>query len=177
MQKKSDTLFNFLEVMAWLGLVGFAIQTLKIAFNFVYGFFNRDAIKEIFTKTDLTDLFTNERSSYVLIVTIFLSTYILKTSIFYVVTRIFKKLNFVKPFDKEISKNIKLMSYLSFTTGILGFYGISIIQLAYKGVEIHNRDISELTRGGYMMMGGILYIIAKIFDKGIEIQGENELTV
>jgi hypothetical protein len=106
---------------------------------------------------------------------------VLKACIFYLIINILydKKLNMSQPFNKEVGRFMFRISYLCLFIGFFCFLGVKYTEWVVKqGIEMP--DIQYLRLGGadvWLFMGVVLYVIAQIFKRGIEIQSENELTV
>ena len=84
-----------------------------------------------------------------------------------------------QPFNNEVRRFIFLLSYIAFVIGLFSGYGIKYSGwLIMQGVKMP--DTHFLRFGGadvWLFMAVILFVIAQIFKRGIEIQTENELTV
>ena len=85
----------------------------------------------------------------------------------------------LQPFSREVRDFIIRVSYLAFGTGLFTVWGVKYTEwLIAKGVKMP--DMLHLRLGGvdvWLFMGVILFVIAHIFKRGIEIQTENELTI
>jgi hypothetical protein len=92
--------------------------------------------------------------------------------------KIFLKINLVKPFSEDVSRLISGIGYVALGIGILEqIVNKNCDWLAKQGVALPDLQ-SVLGRGGeFLLLGGIIFIIAQVFKRGIEIQTENELTV
>jgi hypothetical protein len=103
---------------------------------------------------------------------------VLKAYLFYLVVKIFQKLNLVKPFDIEIAKLIEKISYEVVSIAI-----VSVIARQYTKRFIHRGyEVSHVEKywndaAAFLMMAAILFVISQVFKKGIELQNENDLTV
>jgi Protein of unknown function (DUF2975) len=90
-----------------------------------------------------------------------------------------KKLDFARPFKKELYQFIQILAYLTFGIGLFSSWGGKYtLWLSQKGVKMP--DIQQLNLSGadvWLFMGVVLLVIAQIFKRGIEIQEENDLTV
>ena len=84
-----------------------------------------------------------------------------------------------QPFSKEVRRFIFLLSYIALVIGLFSGYGVKYSGwLIKQGVKMP--DTHYLRLGGadvWLFMAVILFVIAQIFKRGIEIQTENELTV
>ena len=88
------------------------------------------------------------------------------------------KLNLVEPFNAEIAKLIEKISYEAFSIAV-----VSIIAHQYtKGLIRSGYEVSQAEKywddtAAFLMMAAIIFVISQIFNKGIELQRDNELTV
>jgi hypothetical protein len=103
---------------------------------------------------------------------------LLKAYLFYVVIRLLGKLNLSKPFNSFVSEQITQISYYTFSIGILSY----IAQQTAKNLQHHGYVIDNLNEfwadsQAFILMAAVIYVIATIFKKGVEIQNENDLTV
>jgi hypothetical protein len=85
----------------------------------------------------------------------------------------------VEPFNAKVGTFINRISFLALLIGLFSIWGTKYTKwLLAKGVLIP--DIEDLHLGGgdvWLFMAIILFVIAKIYKRGIEIQEEHELTV
>ena len=106
---------------------------------------------------------------------------VMKAWIFYLIIKILhdKKLNIAQPFNKTVRRFILKVSFMTLLIGLFSAWGVKYSEwLIKQGVKIP--DIQYLRLGGadvWLFMSVILFVIAQIFKRGIEIQTENELTV
>ena len=106
---------------------------------------------------------------------------VMKALIFYLIVKILhdKKLNLSEPFSKELRSLIINVSYLSLGIGLFSYWGIHYSEwLVNQNVKMP--DIQHLGFGGadvWLFMSVILFVIAQIFKRGIELQEENDLTI
>jgi len=102
----------------------------------------------------------------------------LKAFLFYLVVKIFLKINLVNPFSEDVSLLISRIGYIALTIGILTIIANKYCDwLTKKGVTF--RDLQSVLGGAgeFLLLGAIIFIIAQVFKRGIEIQTENALTV
>lgn len=98
----------------------------------------------------------------------------LQAYLFLQVIKIIDKINIVRPFSKKVGNLISKMSGIAIQIGVTAVLG-NIYSELFIGKDIDIKFGSEWT--GYLFFAGILYVIAQIFKRGIELQSENELTV
>ena len=101
---------------------------------------------------------------------------VLKAVLFYVVIELLYKLDLSKPFNRFVSKKITQISYFTFSIGLISF----IARQTAKNLQHHGYFTDNLNQfwadsQAFILMAAIIYVIATIFKKGIEIQEENDL--
>ena len=89
-------------------------------------------------------------------------------------SKIFRILRLEKPFSEGVTALISHMSYVALGTGILALAAEGYTEwISRQGV-----DISKNWNGGsFLLLAGIIFILAEVFKRGTELQSENELTV
>ncbi len=103
---------------------------------------------------------------------------ILKAVLFYVVIVLVTKIDLAKPFSSFVAKQISQISYYTFSIGLISYIARQIAKnLMHHGYEIDNLNQFWEDSQAFILMAAVIYIIATIFSKGVEIQNENELTV
>jgi hypothetical protein len=175
-------ILRILLVLSWIIFAGLGIEAggfiTKTFANLVLP--PEDAAK-FWRQADLTALYRHNQSQYVMLASIVIITTVLKALMFYFIVRILhsKELNLSKPFNNVVRRFLLIIAYLALGIGIFSLWGSKFSgQLISQGVAIP--DIQQLRLGGadvWLFMAVILFVIAQIFKRGIEIQSENELTV
>ena len=164
-----------MKVISWIVFIGLCIKTgaLVIAF-FKSLFINSDAAKDLPMDINLSGLYHFNTMHYIVIVLLILLFLLFKTFIFYLVIKVFSRVNLNRPFSFNVADIVTKISYVSFGTGLVGV-GANIYTelLVKKGAYVPlNWEYSE-----FLFMAGIIFILAQLFKRGIEIQSENELTI
>jgi hypothetical protein len=81
-------------------------------------------------------------------------------------------------FSDYAAKKITQISYYAFSIGILSYVARQTTKnLSQHGYEIDKLDSFWVDSQAFILMAAVVYIIAAIFQKGVELQNENELTV
>jgi len=175
-------ILNVLYILSWIIFVGICIDTGGILSNALYAFFFNPVIAQNFwSGIDLSSLFQFDRG-YFLVETFLMSIVgIMKAIMFYLIIKIVhdKKLNLLQPFNKEVRKFIFNLAFLSFGIGLFSIWAANYAEW-FENQGVKMPDIHLLKIGGadvWLFMSVILFVIAQIFKRGIEIQEENELTV
>ncbi len=83
-----------------------------------------------------------------------------------------------KPFSSFVAKQISQISYFTLSIGLLSY----IARQSAKSLMHHSAVTDSVNKfwvdsQAFIIMGAVIYIIATIFKKGVDIQNENDLTV
>jgi hypothetical protein len=70
------------------------------------------------------------------------------------------------------------MSYFTFGIGFLSFIARKVVEeLEGKGYEMTALSKFCVDSSAFIIMAAVIYVIATIFAKGVELQSEQELTI
>jgi hypothetical protein len=178
MSKKNDFILKALNVVSWIVFIGLCIEAGALLFNFILTLFNPIAANNIYKGLNLSLLYEVNFANYIGVMSFVVVLSLMKAYLFYLVVKIFMKLNLVKPFNVEIAKLIEKISYEAFAIAI-----VSVIAHQYTKRLIQSGnvlgDVGQYwdDTAAFLMMAAIIFVISQIFKKGIEIQNENDLTV
>lgn len=168
---------NILYVIAWIIFLGVCVEAGSFIFNGVFSRFNPNAADYF----GLTDLYRHDYGHFLVMLLFMTIVGVMQAIIFYLIVRILhnKKLNMVAPFNKELQRFILSISYLSIGIGVFSHWGIGYAEwLAEQGVAMPDSGNLHLDGGDvWLFMAVILFVIAQIFKRGMEIQAENDLTI
>lgn len=181
MKTRTRQILSVLYVLSWIIFVGVCVEAGGFMVNAFFALANPSVVKNLWHETDLSDLFRyNHR--YFFAMNLFMGIVaVLKACIFYLIIKILhdKKLNMTQPFNREMGRFLFRLSFLALLAGLFSGWGVTYAEwLVRKGVTMP--DIRYLHLGGadvWLFMSVILFVIAQMFRKGIELQSENELTI
>jgi hypothetical protein len=92
--------------------------------------------------------------------------------------QILQQINLVHPFSQTIAHLISRLSRIAIGTAVLSFIANGTVDWLQKHVvELPNLNEHIGDGAAYLFFAGIVYILAQVFNRGMEIQSENELTV
>lgn len=182
MNLTSNQILKLLYILSWIIFIGVSIIACGFIFSTIYTFtINSVSATAFWDGADLSDLYQFDKVYFLVITSLMSITSVMKAIMFYLIVKILhdRKLNLEQPFKKEVGSFIFQLSYLAFCIGFLSSCALNYTKmLLEKGVKMP--DLQFLHLGGsdvWLFMGVILFIIAHIFKRGIEIQTENELTI
>lgn len=178
MSKNNDVVLKVLHVVSWIVFIGLCIEAGALIFNFIFALFKPIASHNIYKGLDLSEIYEKQFPHFISLMSFVVVLAVLKAYLFYLVVKIFLKLNLVKPFDMEIAKLIEKISYETVAISILSFIAHQYTKrLIQKGYEVSDVENYWNDTAAFLMMAAILFVISQVFKKGIELQKENDLTV
>ena len=178
MSKTNNFVFWGLYIVAWLIFVGLSIEAGGLIVNFFFSLYKPEFVQNLYEKLDLSEIYKSSRLAFFGIYSFILTISILKAFLFYIVIRLMQKMDLSKPFSTFVATQIKLISYYTISIGLLS----SIASQLARYLMHHDFVTDNLNRfwtdgQAFILMGAVIYIIATIFKKGVDIQDENDLTV
>lgn len=178
MAKSDKLIFTGLKVIAWLIFVGLSIEAGGLLVNFVFSLYKPEFVANLYNKLDLSEMYNRSKYAYFSMYSFLLLISFLKAYLFYLVVRLITQLDLLKPFNSFVSEQIAQISYYTFSIGILSYIARKTVGYLLKhGYVIDDLSQFWIDSQAFILMAAVIYIIATIVKRGIEIQSENELTV
>lgn len=178
MSKTNNLVFKFLLLVAWVIFVGLSIEAGGLIVNFFFSLFKPEIVKNLYQKLDLSEVYDTSKMVFFAIYSFILAISILKAWLFYIVIRLMHKINLAKPFEIFVSRQILQISYFTISIGFLSLLAKQFSKnLTDYGFVTDNLNNFWTESQAFILMGAVIYIIATIFKKGVDIQNENDLTV
>lgn len=170
--------FIVLTIVAWIIFVALCIEAGALLVNFVFSLFNPEVLHNLYQKLDLSHLYARSPWAFFSMYSYILVIAGLKAFLFYVVVMLVTRLDLAKPFSVYVSTQISRISYFTLAIGILSYLARqSTRELEKRGFETDLLGQFWVDSQAYIIMAAVVYIIAVIFRKGVELQNENDLTV
>lgn len=178
MSTKIKCLWSVLNVVSWIIFLGFCIQTGALLFNYIFSLYKPIATHNLHLGLNLSEIYGHSKFLYTSLFSLAIALSAIKAYLFFLVIKLFMKMNLVKPFSDEVSKYISKIGYYALSIGLLGYIAHQYSKgLIRKGYYVDVIDTYWNDSDAFLVMSAILFVIAMIFRKGIELQNENELTV
>lgn len=178
MSKTNNFVFWGLYIVAWLIFVGLSIEAGGLIVNFFFSLYEPEFVQNLYQKLDLTEMYNNSRLAFFGVYGFILTISILKACLFYTVIRLMHKMDLKKPFSTFVARQILQVSYYTLSIGLLSYIARQLVKnLMHHGFVPDNLNQFWADSQAFILMGAVIYIIATIFKKGVDIQNENDLTV
>ena len=178
MSKTNNFVFKGLHIVAWVIFVGLCIEAGGLIVNFLFSLYKPEFVQNLYQKLDLIEMYERSKWAFFSMYSFILSISILKACLFYIVIRLMHKMDLSKPFNTFVSRQISQISYFTLSIGLLSYIARQIAKnLMHHGFVIDSLNQFWADSQAFILMGAVIYIIATIFKKGVDIQNENDLTV
>ena len=179
MLSSTNRMLTILNILSWIVFIGLSLFTGSILFNIIFTLFiNPIDAKYFQSDMDMSYLYSYGKGHFATVTLLMALAAALTAYLFYLIIKALKALNLVQPFSNEVGWYILRIAYVALLIGALSWVGIGYTSWlpapSVRLPEMHNY------LGGadvFLLLGLILFVIAQIFKKGIEIQSENALTV
>jgi len=178
MANRNNFVFIGLHIVAWVIFVGLCIEAGGLIVNFAFSIYKPEFVQNLYQKLDLSQMYHLSKWAYYSMYSFILVIAILKAHLFYIVIRLISKLNLLKPFNSDVAGRITKISYYTLSIGVISHLASQTAQnLMHRGFEIDALNQFWADSQAFILMAAVIYVIATIFSRGVEIQNENDLTV
>lgn len=178
MLKRNNILFKGLHIIAWIIFIGLSIEAGALIVNFIFSIYNPEIVPNLYEKLDLSPIYRINPWIFFGIYGFILAIAILKAHLFYQVIRLISKMDLAKPFSSFVASQITKISYYTLSIGLISFIARQIAQsMQHYGLETGMLTEFWADSQAYIVMAAVIYVIATIFSRGVELQNENDLTV
>ncbi|SDJ82732.1 Protein of unknown function [Catalinimonas alkaloidigena] len=174
MKKKTTQILNLLHVLTWIIFIGLLVQTGTFLVSYVVSLFNPQAAQHLYLGIDLSALRGHDVRAYSAVLSFIMGISALKAYIAYLAIRIFSCLNVAHPFSAEVGQLIAQISQMTLSAGI-----VAVIAQGYSKWLLKQGMAVAYAWGSeeLLFLAGVIFLIAQVFRKGIDIQAEQELTI
>lgn len=178
MSKSNNLIFKGLHIVAWLIFVGLSIEAGGLITNFFFSIYKPEFVPNLYQKLDLSETYQKSKWIFYGIYSFILTIAILKAVLFYMLILLISKLDLLKPFNSKVAKQITNISYYTLSIGLISYFARqNAKKLTHYGFEMESLNQFWADSQAFVLMAAIIYVIAAIFSRGVEIQNENDLTV
>lgn len=178
MSKKNNIVFKGLYVVAWIIFVGLCIEAGGLIVNFIFSIYRPEFLPNLYQKLDLIAMYNRSQWAYYSMYSFILVISILKAYLFYLLIELLSKLDLNKPFSGYVAGQVTKISYYTLSIGLLSYLAQQTAKnLEHRGYQIDMLNQFWADSQAFILMAAVVYVIATIFSRGVELQNENDLTV
>jgi hypothetical protein len=173
-QRSSEQLLKIMPTLAWVIFIGYMIEAGAILVSYVISCVNPEGAKNLYMGLDLYSLRQSSFWEYSGYVFFMVALPIMKSCVAFQVIKTLSKFNLKNPFTMEVARRLEKISFVA-----LGTWVVTLLSNVYTSLlmKITGKLYGTRLSTEFIFMVGLLFIIATVFKRGVEIQSENELTV
>lgn len=176
MKTQTKTILEIIKYLALIGGIGFSIECGSQIISLIVSFWNPELLKKMYLADRNVEEVRNFNLTYFYYAKSLVIAFAgLKAHIWYYLFDFLDKLKLKNPFTNETATKVQNISYLLLALWVLAAVGDGYFDYISKRTDIDL--VNHFNQGEYFFMAGIVYIISQIFQRGVELQEENELTV
>ena len=178
MSKRNKLVFKGLHIVAWVIFVGLCVEAGGLIVNFIFSLYKPEFVQHLYQKLDLSQMYNISKWAFFGMYSFILLISVLKAYLFYVVIMLTSKLNLARPFSNYVADQITRISYCTLSIGLISYIArqtANYLQQSGFAVDTLNQFWGDSQ--AFILMAAVVYVIANIFSRGVEIQNENDLTV
>jgi magnesium-transporting ATPase (P-type) len=176
MRSKTETILVAMRVIAWIAVVGYAVNFGAQVISFVVSLYNPVAAGDMpGVDKDLEPILRSNPQTYYYTMSFVLILSGLAFSIGLQVVSLLSKLNIRSPFTFDVTRKLEKLAYALLSVWVIALIGRIYTEWFSKrfGETLEVIDPHE----GFLFAAGIVYITSQLFKRGIEIQEENLQTI
>lgn len=178
MSNTTNFIFKGLQIASWVIFIALSIEAGGLIINFVLSVFKPELVGSLYQELDLSVMYQQSKWAFFGMYAFVLCVAILKAHLFFIVVNLIQKIDLSRPFSSFVSNQITRISYYTLSIGIVSHIARQVSRsLGESGYGIDKLSQFWVDSQAFILMAAVIYLIAFIFKKGLEIQIENDLTV
>jgi len=171
---RTESVLKVMPVLAWLVCMGFVAVAGAVLISFAVSWVHSEAAKNLYMGLDLYGLRQYNAGLYVVAVAFQVALPLMKAWVAYLLVRTLSTFKLQNPFTPETVKYLEKISYFLFATWVVAMLSNIYTSLLKSATgTLYGNWIS----GEFIFMVALVFVLAQVFKRGVEIQSENELTV
>jgi len=177
METRTIFILRAMNVAFWIVFIGLCIKAGALIISFAVSLFvNPDGSADLYMGLDYSALYKNSLLHYIFIVSLVIALACTKVEMAWLAVKMSLAFKVDNPFNKSHVKLLSKMSNTALSAAMisLGGEGYSKWLMHRGGVELLHSDWAA---GEWLFWAGIIFLLSVIFEKGVELKSENELTI
>ena len=171
---KTETILVIMNVLAWIVFVGLMIEAGAVLVTYGVSIAYPKAAMNMYKGLDFYSLSQYDFWHYTGIISLKAAIFIVQAYTAFLVIKVLSTIKMTNPFTMDVAKRLENIAY----TLILAWVAILIYNGQLKWLSNDVPGLREQSLSSELIIyAGLVFVIAQIFKKGVEIQSENELTV
>lgn len=178
----TQQILKLLQVISWIIFVGLCVEAGAVIFHLICTLAMNPASKGYaWDVAKLSGLYNYDPGHFIVMTVFVIIVAVLKAILFYLIVKLFveRKLNMAQPFNAALKRFLLNIAYLALGIGLFAHWGCRYATwLTNQNVGMPDPESMHLEGASvWLFMAIILFVIAQVVKRGIEIQTENDLTI
>jgi len=171
---RTEQILIILNILAWVAFIGFMIEAGVYVVSYAISVINPDAARNFYSGLDLHELRQFNGWHYTGVVSFMVAVTLLKSYVAFLAIKVLSTVNMANPFTEDVAALIDRIAY-----GLLGTWVISMLGNAHIAWIMHRMGAlqGKWFDGDFIFRVGLVFIIAQVFKRGVELQSDRDLTV
>jgi hypothetical protein len=171
---RTEQILIVMHILAWMALVGFVIEAGAMSYTYFVSIFYEDGARDLYNGLNYLELRQYNFWQYTLSISFRVAIRVMQAYTSWLVIKCLMTVKLDNPFKPEVAQQIEKISYLMLSTWVVAM----VHNLhAYWMTNLVRDFVPTWISGEFIFAAGLLFIVAQIFKRGVEIQSESELTV
>lgn len=171
---KTETILMVMNVLAWIAFIGLMVKAGTLLVSYGISAAYPEVTKNMYKGLNWYSLRQYDFWLYTGIVSMLAAIFILQAYVAYLVIKVLSRIKMASPFTGDIAKRLENIAYTLILIWVASvIYNGQLKWISKQAAGVLENTISD----DFIIYAGLVYLIAQIFKKGVEIQSENELTV
>lgn len=171
---RTAMVLSVMPFIVWLTCFGFVIKGGSILISYFVSYNHQVAAKNLYMGLNLYELRQYSFLYYSISVSFLVAIPAMKAWVCFLVAKTLSKFNLNNPFTMEVAIKLEQISYVALFTWV-----VTMLSNTYTSwlMKTTGKMYGNMLSGEFIFMAGLVFVIAQVFKRGVEIQTENELTV
>jgi hypothetical protein len=171
---RTEQILVVMTILAYVALVGYSIEAGAMIISYLVTTFNAEGAGRLYQGLDMQSLREHSFWHYTLSLSYRIAIAMMKAYVSYLAIKTLQKVKLENPFQSDVAQMIEKISHMIFATWI-----IAMVHNAHANWLQHRDGVLpvEFISGEFIFAAALLFVVAQIFKRGVEIQKENDLTV
>lgn len=164
----------FLRIIFWFTILGLCVSILMAGWVFLSHHGDWEMKRKFFERVNFTNIYNENRPAFDIILSFQFVIKILKLAAVFYVLKILKLFKGEQPFHIVMANYLQAIAIISLIIGLMG-----ITQTFYIEKFVNNKLMLSTTFSdeNYLVLAAFIYLLKLVFQKGHELQSENDLTI
>ncbi|HLP93232.1 MAG TPA: DUF2975 domain-containing protein [Saprospiraceae bacterium] len=170
---KTEKILMILRVLAWVTLVGYAVNFVAQLFRFGWKVLSQTPPGS--AETMASSLTQDNLWDYVRVMSFILVLSGMFVYLWYWVTKLLSGMSLSNPFTMEVAQKMEGIAYILFNIWVVSMIGSQVTRHISLDID-GSWDVVQVSTE-FLLIAGIVYIISQVYKHGVALQQEQDLTI